>query len=234
MVEGALKREDLQEIFSFKVRGAYNLMRQLPQASGARGDYGISRQSRPRRGACRTDLNIPVTIVMGVNTPAIKRDAVEARGATVKLVGENYDAAAAHAAQLAPRGLTLIPPFDHEDVIAGQGTIGMEILRQVRGPVGSIFVPVGGGGLIAGVASYVKALCPEIKIIGVEAEGSAGMAEALRAGRRIKLPAQTLDQFADGTAVRQVEPNPSISQGGYGRDDNRLHRRDTGSDQGYF
>ena len=102
----------------------------------------------------------------------------------------------------------MIPPFDHEDVIAGQGTIGMEILRQVRGPVGSIFVPVGGGGLIAGVASYVKALRPEIKIIGVEAEGSAGMTEALRAGRRIKLPAQTLDQFADGTAVRQVGAKP--------------------------
>ena len=91
----------------------------------------------------------------------------------------------------------------------------MEILRQVRGPVGSIFVPVGGGGLIAGVASYVKALRPEIKIIGVEAEGSAGMTEALSAGRRIKLPAQTLDQFADGTAVRQVGPNPSISQDGW-------------------
>ena len=154
-----LKREDLQEIFSFKVRGAYNLMRQLPQAARVRGVITASAGNHAQGVALAGQtLNIPVTIVMGVNTPAIKRDAVKARGAKVKLVGENYDAAAAHAAQLArERGLTLIPPFDHEDVIAGQGTIGMEILRQVRGPVGSIFVPVGGGGLIAGVASYVSA-----------------------------------------------------------------------------
>ena len=205
-----LKREDLQEIFSFKVRGAYNLMRQLPQAARERGVITASAGNHAQGVALAGQtLNIPVTIVMGVNTPAIKRLAVKARGAKIKLVGENYDAAAAHAAQLArERGLTLIPPFDHEDVIAGQGTIGMEILRQVRGPVGSIFVPVGGGGLIAGVASYVKALRPEIKIIGVEAVGSAGMTEALSAGRRIKLPAQTLDQFADGTAVRQVGAKP--------------------------
>jgi len=205
-----LKREDQQEIFSFKVRGAYNLMRQMPRDAARRGVVAASAGNHAQGVALAGQhLGIPVTIVMGVNTPAIKRDAVSARGATVILRGENFDDASAHAVTLAKvKGLTIVPPFDHDDVIAGQGTIGMEILRQASSSLNAIFIPVGGGGLIAGVASYVKAIRPGVKIIGVEAEGSAGMTEALKAGRRVKLSAQALDQFADGTAVRQVGTRP--------------------------
>ncbi len=185
-------------------------MRQMPRDAAKRGVVAASAGNHAQGVALAGQhLDIPVTIVMGVNTPAIKRDAVKARGATVILRGENFDDASAHAVTLAKeKGLTLVPPFDHDDVIAGQGTIGMEILRQASSSLNAIFVPVGGGGLIAGVASYVKAIRPGVKIIGVEAEGSAGMTQALKAGRRVKLSAQTLDQFADGTAVRQVGVRP--------------------------
>jgi threonine dehydratase len=201
-----LKREDLQPVFSFKLRGAYNKIRQLDAASRKRGVITASAGNHAQGVAMAAQkLNTRAVIVMGKNTPSIKVEAVRRWGARVILFGESYDQAAAHAATLCEdRGYTYVHPFDDPEVIAGQGTIGMEILRQHTGGIDAIFLPVGGGGLICGVGTYIKYLRPEVKIIGVESEGAASMWAALDAGKRVKLDPDELDQFADGTATLQV------------------------------
>jgi threonine dehydratase len=201
-----LKREDLQPVFSFKLRGAYNKIRQLDAASRKRGVITASAGNHAQGVAMAAQkLNTRAVIVMGKNTPSIKVEAVRRWGARVILFGESYDQAAAHAAALCEdRGYTYVHPFDDPEVIAGQGTIGMEILRQHTGGIDVIFLPVGGGGLICGVGTYIKYLRPEVKIIGVESEGAASMWAALDAGKRVKLDPDELDQFADGTATLQV------------------------------
>jgi threonine dehydratase len=199
-----LKREDLQPIFSFKLRGAYNKMSRLPQDALRRGVITASAGNHAQGVALAAqELGAPATIVMPTTTPHIKVDAVAARGAIVVLQGDSYDEAHAHALELArERRLTFVHPYDDPDVIAGQGTIAMEILRQCRGPIEAIFVAVGGGGLIAGIGSYVKRLRPEVRIVGVEPKDANAMERSLRAGRRVVLPHVGL--FADGVAVKQV------------------------------
>lgn len=201
-----LKREDLQPIFSFKIRGAYNKIRQLDDKQKSNGVITASAGNHAQGVAlAAARLGVKSTIVMGENTPSIKVDAVVSLGAEVVLSGDSYDQAAKVARVLATeRGLTYIHPFDDEDVIAGQGTIAMEMLRQHTGRLDAIFVPVGGGGLISGIGTYVKYMQPEVSIIGVESEGSACLWAALDKGRRVTLKAEELDQFAEGTAVRQV------------------------------
>lgn len=205
-----LKREDLQPVFSFKIRGAYNKIVQLPESGRSRGVITASAGNHAQGVALAArELGLRATIVMGRNTPTIKVDAVRALGARVVLHGDTYDDAAAHAAELVARqGLVYVPPYDDLDVIAGQGTVGMEIMKQHAGPPTAIFVPVGGGGLIAGIAAYVKYLSPATRVIGVEAEGSACLAAALAAGRRVTLPYEALDLFADGVSVAQVGREP--------------------------
>jgi threonine dehydratase len=209
-VDVRLKREDLQSVFSFKLRGAYNKISQLPADELARGVITASAGNHAQGVALAAQrLGIKTTIVMGRNTPSIKVNAVRARGAKVILHGDSYDQASAHAAAMAAEErLVYVPPYDDVDVIAGQGTIGMEIVNQYPGDLDSIFVPVGGGGLIAGIAAYVKYLHPKTKVIGVEAEGSACLYAARQAGRRVRLPADTLDLFADGVSVAQVGAAP--------------------------
>ena len=209
-VDVRLKREDLQSVFSFKLRGAYNKISQLPADELARGVITASAGNHAQGVALAAQrLGIKATIVMGRNTPSIKVNAVRARGAKVILHGDSYDQASAHAAAMAAEErLVYVPPYDDVDVIAGQGTIGMEIVNQYPGDLDSIFVPVGGGGLIAGIAAYVKYLHPKTKVIGVEAEGSACLYAARQAGRRVRLPADTLDLFADGVSVAQVGAAP--------------------------
>jgi threonine dehydratase len=205
-----LKREDLQPVFSFKIRGAYNKIAQLAEAERARGVITASAGNHAQGVALAArELGLKATIVMGRNTPSIKVDAVRALGARVVLHGDTYDDAAAHAAELVERHrLVYVPPYDDLDVIAGQGTVGMEIMKQHAGAPAVIFVPVGGGGLIAGVAAYVKYLAPATRVVGVEAEGSACLAAALEAGRRVTLPYESLDLFADGVSVAQVGREP--------------------------
>lgn len=199
-----LKREDEQPVFSFKCRGAYNKMAGLPRAALEKGVVAASAGNHAQGVAlaART-LATHAVIVMPITTPQIKVDAVRNLGGEVVLEGDNYDAAYAHARALCEaRGLTFVHPYDDPDVIAGQGTIATEILKQHPGHLDAIFVPVGGGGLIAGIAVYIKQLRPEIKIIGVEPEDADAMERSLKAGKRI-----TLDQvgiFADGVAVRTV------------------------------
>jgi threonine dehydratase len=199
-----LKREDMQSVFSFKLRGAYNKMAQLPPDKLHQGVIAASAGNHAQGvalGAKR--LGTTALIVMPTTTPQMKVDAVAALGATVILQGDTYDDAYAYARQLeAEKGLTFIHPFDDPDVIAGQGTIGMEILRQCQQPIHAIFVAIGGGGLISGIAAYVKRLRPEIKIIGVEPVDADAMSQSLAAGYRVRLPQVGL--FADGVAVRQV------------------------------
>ena len=199
-----LKREDKQPVFSFKLRGAYNKMAHLPPAKLARGVICASAGNHAQGVALGAQkLGARATIVMPVTTPRIKVSAVAARGAKVVLHGDSYHEAALHAKALARKHkLTYVHPYDDPLVIAGQGTIGMEILRQHQRPIDAIFVPVGGGGLIAGIASYVKALAPATRVIGVEPVDSNAMAASLKAGRRVMLPHVNL--FADGVAVRQV------------------------------
>src|SRR5919197_1216522 len=165
-----IKREDLQPVFSFKLRGAYNKMAALPRARLARGVIAASAGNHAQGVALAAQrLGCRAAIVMPVTTPRIKIDAVAARGAEVVLMGDSYDEAYRHAKQLERRRkLTFVHPYDDPDVIAGQGTIGMEILRQHPGPIHAMFVAVGGGGLIAGIAAYVKRLRPEVKVIGVQ------------------------------------------------------------------
>jgi threonine dehydratase len=199
-----LKREDLQPIFSFKLRGAYNKMTRLPPAALKRGVIAASAGNHAQGVALAAQrLRGPATIVMPVTTPQIKVDAVSELGAAVVLEGDSYDDAYARAATLAARKrLTFVHPYDDPDVIAGQGTIGMEILRQCREPLHAILVPVGGGGLIGGIAAYVKRLRPDVRVIGVEPEDANAMERSLRAGRRVSLP--QIGLFADGVAVKQV------------------------------
>jgi threonine dehydratase len=199
-----LKREDLQPVFSFKLRGAYNKLMSLSPEDRARGVIAASAGNHAQGvalGAAR--LGVAATIVMPRTTPAIKVRAVRTLGGKAVLFGDSYDEAYAHAMELvADRGLTFVHPFDDPAVIAGQGTIGMEILRQHPDPPQAIFVPVGGGGLIAGIAAYVKWLTPEVRIIGVEPEDAPTLHAALAAGRRVELPQVGL--FADGVAVRLI------------------------------
>ena len=205
----SLKREDLQPVFSFKLRGAYNKMAGLSAEDRARGVVAASAGNHAQGVALAAQrLGIKAHIVMGRNTPSIKVDAVRSLGAHIVFAGDTYQQAADHAAKLAKdRGYVLVHPYDDPDVIAGQGTVGMEIMNQHPGP-DAIFVPVGGGGLIAGIAAYVKYLRPAAKIIGVEAEGSACLAAALKAGRRVRLPLDTLDLFTDGVSVAQIGEAP--------------------------
>jgi len=203
-----LKREDLQSIFSFKLRGAYNKIVGLPKAERARGVIAASAGNHAQGVALAAQrLGGPAVIVMPVTAPQLKIEAVRSRGAEVVLIGDSYSDAYEHALQLqARRKLTFVHPFDDPDVIAGQGTIGMEILRQHHsqdhGPIHAIFAPIGGGGLIAGVAAYVKAVQPQVKVIGVQTTESDAMARSLAAGRRVTLAQVGL--FSDGTAVRTV------------------------------
>ncbi len=200
------KREDLQPVFSFKLRGSYNRMAGLDAEARARGVVTASAGNHAQGVALAARaLGIRAHIVMGRNTPSIKITAVRNLGAHIILQGDTYNDAAVHARELEARqNLTYVHPFDDVDVIAGQGTIGMEILNHHTGPLDVIFVPVGGGGLIAGIAAYVKYLRPDVKISGVEAEGSACLRAAIDAGRRVTLPYETLDLFADGVSVAQV------------------------------
>ena len=199
-----LKREDQQPVFSFKLRGAYNKMARLSSAERARGVIAASAGNHAQGVALAAQkLSCAATIVMPVTTPHIKIAAVEGRGAKVVLHGDSYSDAYAHALVLQRRSrATFVHPYDDPDVIAGQGTIGMEILRQWQGPIDAIFVAVGGGGLISGIAAYVKRVRPDIKVIGVQPRDSDAMARSLAAGRRVKLAHVGL--FADGVAVKQV------------------------------
>lgn len=199
-----LKREDMQSVFSFKLRGAYNKMVQLPPDILNQGVIAASAGNHAQGVALAAKkLGTTAIIVMPVTTPHVKVNAVLARGAEVELQGDTYDDACAYAKQLCQeKNLTFIHPFDDPDVIAGQGTIGMEILRQYQQPIHAIFVAIGGGGLISGVAAYIKRLRPEIKIIGIEPADSDAMYQSLKAGYRVCLPQVGL--FADGVAVREV------------------------------
>lgn len=199
-----LKREDMQSVFSFKLRGAYNKMAQLPPERLEQGVVAASAGNHAQGVALGAKcLGTSAIIVMPVTTPELKVKAVEARGGIAVLHGETFDEAYTHAQKLAAdKGMTLIHPFDDPDVIAGQGTIGMEILRQHQKPIHAIFVAIGGGGLIAGIAAYVKRLRPDIRIIGVEPVDADGMYRSLQAGKRVKL--EQVGLFADGVAVKQV------------------------------
>ncbi|MEO0771113.1 MAG: threonine ammonia-lyase, biosynthetic [Cyanobacteria bacterium J06649_4] len=199
-----LKREDVQSVFSFKLRGAYNKMAQLAPELLSRGVIAASAGNHAQGVALGAKkLGTTAMIVMPVTTPQVKIDAVKARGGTVVLKGDTYDDACGYAKELEQeKGLTFVHPFDDPDVIAGQGTIGMEILRQCQKPIHAIFVAIGGGGLISGIAAYIKRLRPEIKIIGVEPMDADAMSQSLAKGERVKLDQVGL--FADGVAVRQV------------------------------
>ncbi|MDT0358811.1 threonine ammonia-lyase, biosynthetic [Herbaspirillum huttiense F1] len=198
------KREDMQSVFSFKLRGAYNKMAHLTPAQLKRGVICASAGNHAQGVALSAArLGCRAVIVMPTTTPQVKIDAVKARGGEVVLFGDSFTDAYEHALTLEKKQkLTFVHPFDDPYVIAGQGTVGMEILRQHPEPIHAIFVAIGGGGLIAGVASYVKAVRPDIKIIGVQTTDSDAMARSLKAGRRVALPDVGL--FSDGTAVKLV------------------------------
>jgi threonine dehydratase len=202
-----LKREDMQPVFSFKIRGAYNKMAHLSPEALAKGVIAASAGNHAQGVALSAQkLKCRAVIVMPTTTPQIKIDAVKSRGAEVVLFGDSYSDAYTYSLELEKKqGLTFVHPYDDPDVIAGQGTIGMEILNAYPEPIHAIFCCVGGGGLLAGIAAYVKAVRPEIKVIGVEAKDAEAMTESLKKGERI-----TLDQvglFADGAAVKQVGAN---------------------------
>lgn len=199
-----LKREDLQPVFSFKLRGAYNKVAKLSPEERARGVIAASAGNHAQGLALAGQrLGVHAVIVMPTTTPSIKVDAVRSFGAEVILHGDSFDQARAHAIEVAAmRGLVFVHPYDDPDVIAGQGTIGMELLRQLTGPIRAVFVPVGGGGLIAGVAAYLKYVRPEIEVIGVEPEDAACLAAALAAGEPVTLP--TVGLFVDGVAVARI------------------------------
>jgi threonine dehydratase len=199
-----LKREDLQPVFSFKLRGAYNKMSGLAAAELKRGVVAASAGNHAQGVALAAQrLHAKATIVMPATTPQIKVKAVASRGAKVILHGDSYDEAYEHALALARRNnSTFVHPYDDPEVIAGQGTIAMEMLRQHPGPIHAVYVPVGGGGLIAGIAAYIKRLRPEIKVVGVEPEDADAMARSLCRNERVKL--ERVGIFADGVAVKQV------------------------------
>jgi threonine dehydratase len=198
-----LKREDLQPIFSFKIRGAYNRIARLSEAERVRGVIAASAGNHAQGVAFSAKrLGIRAMIVMPQTTPEIKVDAVRALGAEVVLIGDRYAEAQRHAERIAREtGLVFIHPFDDPLVIAGQGTVAVELLRQSP-DLAAVFVPVGGGGLIAGIGAYLKALVPEVRIIGVEPVDADAMARSLEAGHRVKLT--DVGMFADGVAVQQV------------------------------
>ncbi len=199
-----LKREDTQPVFSFKLRGAYNKMVRLPADALARGVICASAGNHAQGVALAARrLGCQALIVMPTTTPSLKIDAVRALGGEVVLHGDSYSDAYARALELeTERGLTFVHPFDDPDVIAGQGTVAMEILRQHQAPIDAIFVAVGGGGLISGIAAYVKAVRPEIRIVGVQMNDSDAMLQSVRAGRLVELADVGL--FSDGTAVKRV------------------------------
>ena len=202
-----LKREDMQPVFSFKIRGAYNKMAHLSPEALAKGVIAASAGNHAQGVALSAQkLQCRAVIVMPTTTPQIKINAVKSRGAEVVLHGDSYSDAYAYSLELEKKeGLTFVHPYDDPDVIAGQGTIAMEILNAYPAPIHAIFCCVGGGGLLAGIAAYVKAVRPEIKVIGVEAKDAEAMTESLKKGERV-----TLDQvglFADGAAVKQVGAN---------------------------
>jgi threonine dehydratase len=198
------KREDMQSVFSFKLRGAYNKMAHLTQAQLKRGVICASAGNHAQGVALSAaKLGCRAVIVMPITTPQVKVDAVRARGGEVVLIGESYTDAYNHALKLEKKEkLTFVHPFDDPYVIAGQGTIGMEILRQHADPIHAVFVAIGGGGLISGVGAYIKAVRPDIKVIGVQTTDSDAMDRSIKAGRRVTLTDVGL--FADGTAVRLV------------------------------
>jgi threonine dehydratase len=199
-----LKREDTQPVFSFKLRGAYNKIVSLTEEERDRGVIAASAGNHAQGVALAGQrLGISAVIVMPKTTPGIKVQSVRRLGAKAVLHGDSYDDAYEHAMTLAKeKGLVFIHPFDDPDVIAGQGTVAMELLRQCSDPIEAVFVPVGGGGLIAGVAAYIKHVRPEIKIIGVEPSDTPTLERALAAGRRVSL--KQVGLFADGVAVRQI------------------------------
>ena len=203
-----LKREDLQPVFSFKLRGAYNKMAGLSANAKKHGVIAASAGNHAQGIALAAKrLDMQALIVMPQTTPQIKLESVRALGAAIELKGSNYDEAFEFAQRKAEElGSTFIHPYDDKDVIAGQGTVAMEILRRVPGQLDAIFVPVGGGGLIAGMAAYVKALRPDVRVVGVEPRHAACMSRALAAGERVVL--DDVDPFADGVAVRQVGEEP--------------------------
>src|SRR5688500_14527471 len=202
--EVLLKREDLQPIFSFKLRGAYNKIAHLTERERARGVIAASAGNHAQGAAFSArELKLRAVIVMPPTTPQITVDAVRAMGAEVVLAGDSYADAKAHCDTLAiENGMTVIHPFDDPLVIAGQGTIGAEILRHSQDRLSAVFVPVGGGGLIAGIAGYIKALRPDVKMIGVEPFEADAMYRSCAVGRRVQL--EHVGLFADGVAVREV------------------------------
>ncbi|MDD5410840.1 MAG: threonine ammonia-lyase, biosynthetic, partial [Methylobacter sp.] len=203
-----LKREDLQPVFSFKLRGAYNKISLLTEQEKAHGVITASAGNHAQGVALSAKkLGIKALIVMPKTTPEIKVQSVKARGAKTVLFGDSYDEAYAHAMELAAeKDMVFIHPYDDPDVIAGQGTVAMEILRQQTGNLDAIFVPVGGGGLIAGIAAYVKFVRPEIKIIAVEPDDADCLNRALKAKRRVII--KQVGLFADGVAVKQIGEEP--------------------------
>ncbi|MEK6806441.1 MAG: threonine ammonia-lyase, biosynthetic [Pseudomonadota bacterium] len=203
-----LKREDLQPVFSFKLRGAFNKIAKLSEAQRKAGVIAASAGNHAQGVALAAKtLHAQAWIVMPRTTPSIKVEAVRALGGHVVLHGDAYDDAATHALELArEKKLTMVPPYDDADVIAGQGTVAKEILEQHAGPLDAVFVCTGGGGLLAGIAAWIKALRPSVKVISVEPEDSNCMAAALAAGRRVEL--KEVGLFADGVAVKQAGKEP--------------------------
>ncbi|MDE2093425.1 MAG: threonine ammonia-lyase, biosynthetic [Burkholderiales bacterium] len=199
-----LKREDTQPVFSFKLRGAYNKMAHLSAAQLKRGVICASAGNHAQGVALAARrLGCKALIVMPVTTPELKVAAVRSHGGEVVLFGDSYSDAYLHALELETQhGLTFVHPFDDPDVIAGQGTIAMEILRQHQGPIDAVFVAIGGGGLISGVAAYIKSVRPEIQVIGVQTVDSDAMLRSVKAGKRVAL--HDVGLFADGTAVKLV------------------------------
>ncbi|MBI4984610.1 MAG: threonine ammonia-lyase, biosynthetic, partial [Rhodocyclales bacterium] len=199
-----LKREDMQPVFSFKLRGAYNKMAHLTAAQRKRGVIAASAGNHAQGVALAAQkMHCRAVIVMPTTTPQIKIDAVRKRGAEVVLAGDSYDEAYAAALAMERKlKLNFVHPYDDPDVIAGQGTIGMEILRQHPEPIDAVFCAVGGGGLISGVAAYIKRLRPQTRVFGVEAADADAMARSLKAGKRVRLDQVGL--FADGAAVKYV------------------------------
>ena len=199
-----LKREDQQPVFSFKLRGAYNKMAHLTPAQLKKGVICASAGNHAQGVALGAKtLGCSAVIVMPTTTPQVKIDAVKALGGEVVLFGESYSDAYQHAAALEKKkGLTFVHPYDDPDVIAGQGTIAMEMLRQHPGPLDAVFVAIGGGGLISGVANYIKAVRPDIKVIGVQMNDSQAMISSVKAKKRVTL--SDVGLFSDGTAVKLV------------------------------
>jgi len=199
-----LKREDQQPVFSFKLRGAYNKMVHLSREQLDKGVICASAGNHAQGVALSAKkLGCRAVIVMPVTTPKVKIDAVQSHGGEAVLFGDSYSDAYGHALELEKaQGLTFVHPFDDPDVIAGQGTVAVELLRQHQGPIDAIFVAIGGGGLISGVAAYIKAVRPEIKVIGVQTKDSDAMARSVKAGKRVQLADVGL--FSDGTAVKLV------------------------------